>query len=132
MNQHTSKRQKLGGDQPERGPRAYGRWHSYVQGVQMGASLFLLCHLPDVLLINLAPLAEAWLVVWSYILFSGVLMVFWLLLAIQIGLRSRQETPQAYGLVTMLLLWLVEQTAFFLTTTQSEERVKLVLLSVGL
>ena len=118
MNQHTSKRQKPGGDQPERGPRAYRRGHGYVQGVQMGAFLFLLGHLPDVLLINLAPLAEAWLVVWLYFLFSGVLMVCWLLLAIQIGSRSRQDVPQVYGLLTMLLLWLVEQTAFFLLIKQ--------------
>jgi hypothetical protein len=114
MNQQTSKRQKPSADQPERGPRAYRRWRGYVQGVQMGAFLFLLCHFPDVLLINLTPFAEAWLVIWLYFLFSGVLMVFWLLLAVKIGSRSRQDAPQAYALVTILLLWLVEQTAFFL------------------
>jgi hypothetical protein len=80
----------------------------------MGAFLFLLCHLPDVLLINLTPFADAWLVVWFYLLYSGVLVVFWLLLAVHIGLRSRQNAPQAYGLVTMLLLWLVEHITFFL------------------
>lgn len=80
----------------------------------MGAFLFLLCHFPDVLLLSLTPFADAWLVIWLYFLFSGVLIVFWLFLAVQIGSRSRQDAPQAYGLVMMLLLWLVEQTAFFL------------------
>lgn len=84
----------------------------------MGAFLFLLCHLPDVLLINLLPFAEAGLVIWLYFLFSGVLIVIWLLLAVQIGSRSRQDAPQAYGLVTMLRLGLVEQTAFFLLVKQ--------------
>ncbi len=84
----------------------------------MGAFLFLLCHLPDVLLINLTPFVEVWLVIWLYFLFSGALLVFWLLLAVQIGSQSRQDAPQAYGLVTMLLLWLAEQTAFFLLVKQ--------------
>jgi hypothetical protein len=84
----------------------------------MGAFLFLLCHLPDVLLISLTPFADSWLVISLYFLFSGALMVFWLLLAVQIGSRSRQDAPQAYGLVTMLRLGLVEQTAFFLLVKQ--------------
>jgi len=84
----------------------------------MGAFLFLLCHFPEVLLLNLTPFADAWLVISLYFLFSGVLIVFWLFLAVQIGLRSRQDALQAYGLVTMLLLWLVEQTAFFLLVKQ--------------
>lgn len=84
----------------------------------MGAFLFLLCHLPDVLLINLTSFTDARLVIWLYFLFSGVLIVFWLHLAAQIGSRSRQDAPQAYGLLTMLLLWLMEQTAFFLLVKQ--------------
>jgi hypothetical protein len=80
----------------------------------MGAFLFLLCHLPDILLINPTPFVDAWLVIPLYFLFSGVLIVFWLLLAVQIGSRCRQDAPQAYGLVAMLRLGLVEQIAFFL------------------
>lgn len=96
-------------------PPAPGRWwHGYVQGVQMGACLFLLCNFPNVLMINLTIFAEALFVIWSYFLSWEVLMVFWLLLAVKISSSSEQAAPQAYGLMTMLRLGLVEQTVFFL------------------
>lgn len=56
MNQHTSKRQGSKADQPEQGSRAYRRWQRYVQGVYMGAFLFLPGHFLDVLVLNLPPL----------------------------------------------------------------------------
>lgn len=84
----------------------------------MGACLFLLRHLPDVLILSLTISGEAWLLMWLYLLLSGMLIALWTSLALKISSSSRYDTPQAYGLVTMLLLWLAEQTIFFLLAKQ--------------
>lgn len=83
----------------------------------MGAFLLLLCNLPDFLILDLTTSSGAGLLKWSLRLTSGVLLVCWLFLALQIGSGSRRDTPQADGLATMLLLWLAEQSAFLLLAT---------------
>ena len=86
----------------------------------MGTFLVLLCYLPDVLILDLITSAGAgaMLLIWGLRLILGVLPVCWLFLALQIGAGSREDTPQANGLATMLLLWLAEQSFFPLLATQ--------------
>lgn len=89
-----------------------------MQGAHLYAFLVLLCNLPDVLILDLTTSAGTGLFIWWLRLASGLLLVCWLLLALQIGSGSRKDTPQADGLATMLLLWLAEQSVFLLLATQ--------------
>lgn len=117
MNGHRSRHQRSPEEHPSSHHCHRSGWRGYLQGIQMGAFLLLLCNLPDVLILDLTTSSAAGLLIWWLRLTSGILLVCWLFLALQIGAGSREDTPQAEGLVTMFLPWLAEQSVFLLLAT---------------
>ncbi|HET8843075.1 MAG TPA: hypothetical protein VFN35_16550 [Ktedonobacteraceae bacterium] len=118
MKQKESRQKELSDDLPEHSPKECRSAHKYMQGLLMGAYLFLLCNFPDVLILSLTSSGEARFLTWWYPLLLCLLIVLWISLVLTISSNFQRDTPQAYGLVTMLLLWLAEQAGLFLLARQ--------------